>query len=63
MSIKSEDNVEPLPDKRKLTDRSEDYVILPKEELHIKQKARAPVPKMEEPNYWYPDQMKEGSFK
>jgi len=30
--------VEPLPDKQKLTERSEDYVILPKEELHPKQK-------------------------
>jgi hypothetical protein len=30
VSIKSEDNVEPLPDERKLTERSEDYVIFQK---------------------------------
>ena len=37
VSIKSEDDVEPLPDEQKFTERSEDYVILPKEELHPKQ--------------------------
>jgi hypothetical protein len=34
VSIKSEDIVEPLLDEPKLTERSDDYVILPKEELH-----------------------------
>ena len=41
VSIKSEDNVEPLPDKPKLTERSDDYVIFPKEELHLKTAERS----------------------
>ena len=42
--------VEPLPDEQKLTERSEDYVILPKEELHLKWQ------KGTEPECWYLDQ-------
>ena len=34
--LKSEDNVEPLPDEQKVTERSEDYIIIPKAELHRK---------------------------
>jgi len=41
VSIKSEDNVEPLPDEPKLTERSDDYVIFPKEELHLKAAERS----------------------
>ena len=44
VSIKSEDNVEPLPDEPKLTERSDDYVIFPKEELHLKTAERSTQP-------------------
>ena len=53
-------------DEQKLTERSEDYVILLKEELHLKQqkgtKHELWYQRMKEPSYWYLDQMKEGSF-
>ena len=57
LCLQSEGYVEPLPD---VTERSEDYVILPKEEFHPKRyKNPSTGAKIEEPNYWYLDQMKE----
>ena len=43
-----------------IKEHSKDYIILPKEEFHPKSyRTKVLVPKMEEPIYWYLDQMKE----